>query len=269
MLTDQPNTFTPLTEQPLINIWQTEFQVSSFLVDANRRLGLYGLLSLMQESAWSHASHLGFGYARTRESGGSWVVARQRVEMERWPRWEEAVTVRTWLRPPGAVLVTRDFEFLVADQSVGYASAHWLTIDHRSRKPTRIPFPDNPALFRQEEHLTFDPFKIEILETLRSLTEFEVRHSDLDMNGHVNNVRFSQWVLDTLPPTAHSIYSLQSYQVNFLNEARPGDIIEILGPDLSSARPGVEIPFQGRRKTDGRIIFVTRMKARAVKSEPN
>ena len=118
--------------QTIKNIWQTEFHVSSFLVDANRRLGLYGLLSLMQESAWSHASHLGFGYARTRESGGSWVVARQRLEMERWPVWEEDVIVPTWLRPPGAVLVTRDFEFLVGEETVGQAAAHCFAMTARS-----------------------------------------------------------------------------------------------------------------------------------------
>ena len=247
--------------QTIKNIWQTEFHVSSFLVDANRRLGLYGLLSLMQESAWSHASHLGFGYARTRESGASWVVARQRLEMVRWPVWEEDVIVRTWLRPPGAVLVTRDFEFLVGGETVGQAAAHWLTIDHRTRKPTRIPFPDNPALFRHDGSLTFEPCKLENLNNLHSLTEFEVRHSDLDMNGHVNNVRFSQWVLDALPPNSHSHFQLQSYQVNFLAEARPGDKIEILGPQLSMPKLGEKLPFQGRRRSDGQVLFVTLMAA--------
>lgn len=242
--------------QDIQSLWITHFPVSSFLVDSSKKLNLHGLISLMQESAWAHASNLGHGYKRTRDEGGSWVIARQRIEMNDWPKWEESLTIRTWLRPPGAVIVTRDFEFLCGERLVGQASAHWLTINHDNRKPTRLPFPDNPNLFRQDHHLDLEPLKLPTMTGLDELAKFTVRHTDLDMNGHVNNTRFAQWVLDSLPLSYHDRQQIKRYQINFLDEARPMERIRILG---SHHAPGQPLRFQGESEPDGRLLFTAEL----------
>lgn len=241
-------------------IWYEEFVVGSFLVDSQRRLSLFGLLSLLQETAWLHASHLGHGFSQTREGGGSWVLVRQRIEMEHWPEWGQGFAVRTWLRPPGPVLVTRDFEILSGEELLGVASAHWLTIDHHSRRPIPLPFPDDPALFRQDRRLEIDPAKLSVPKGLGVLAEFQVYQSDLDMNGHVNNTRFAQWVLDSLPPSIHGSRVLKGYQVNFLAEARLGDRIQIEAPVANGATTVERYPCLGRRVDDERVLFVAELR---------
>lgn len=212
----------------------------------------------MQEMAWAHASHLDHGYARTRAEGSSWVIARQRIEMDRWPDWEESVTISTWLRPPGPVIVVRDFEFFVDGRKVGQAAAHWLVINHQTRRPSRLPFPDNPSLFRQDQHLSIEPDKIGVVDGLPVLAEFIVRHSDLDMNGHVNNTRFAQWVLDTLPLAYHAGHKLDRYQINFLAEARPGESLCVHGSPRFEAST---MPFYGRRSSDQTLLFTVEYKS--------
>ena len=240
------------------NIWRSTFPVASYLVNAEKQLSLHGLISLVQEMAWSHAGHLGFGFAEVRARGDSWILARQRIEIQRWPEWEDQLTVVTWLRPPGAVIVTRDFEFYLGSEKVGHACAHWLTISHATRRPTRIPFPDDRSLFRQDAHLPIDPEKLKPESETQLLTSYQVRYSDLDMNSHVNNTRFAQWVLDSLPLSSHSKYEVKNYQINFLAEARPGDKVEIWGPSsFGSARLG----FQGRRAENGELLFLTQIEA--------
>jgi medium-chain acyl-[acyl-carrier-protein] hydrolase len=71
-------------------IWTERYEVGSFLVDFNKKLSLHGLMSLLQETAWCHADHLGHGYAQTDKRGAAWVLIRQRVEMEIWPGWRHA-----------------------------------------------------------------------------------------------------------------------------------------------------------------------------------
>lgn len=239
------------------NIWNNTFQTTSFLVNAQRKLSLTGLLSMIQEMAWSHAAHLGHGYESTRAAGDSWVVARQLIEVERWPRWGEEVQVSTWLRTPGAVVVTRDFEFSVEGKKFGQACAHWLTIDHVSRRPTRLPFPDDPSYFRHRGTLTCDPPKLPQEKGLVPLADFKVRYGDLDMNGHVNNLRFAQWLMDSLPlDTALSAMPVR-YETNFLAEAKPGDEIKILGPTPSEEQK--VSAFQGRRIEDEKLLFTSRL----------
>lgn len=225
------------------------FKVSSFLVDASKRLSLYGLISLMQEMAWTHAGILGYGYASIRRGGGSWVIARQRIIMEEWPAWESELTIRTWLRPPGSVIVVRDFEFLSSGRRVGQAAAHWLTIHHENRRPQRLPFSDDPTQFRDSGHLDFEPQQLPEVGPVQELARFTVRYSDLDMNGHVNNVRFAQWILDSLDPKFHARH-LAEYQINFLAEARPGD--ELVVSAETSTHP---LSFQAQRAADEQLLL--------------
>ena len=241
-------------------IWTERYEVGSFLVDFNKKMSLHGLMSLLQETAWCHADHLGHGYAQTDKRGAAWVLIRQRVEMEIWPGWGDTLSVRTWLRPPGPVVVTRDFELLVGDRLMGRAAAHWITIDQGSRRPIPLQFPDEPGQFRAGGHLEIEPSRLPTLaDDLEVLAEFEVRPSDLDMNRHVNNTRFAQWVLDALPWQVHESYTLRSYQINFLAEARLGDRVVIRCP--KGAAVGAGTAFQGWRANDDRVLFAARLEA--------
>lgn len=232
--------------------WVCTFAVSSFLVNLNKRLSLHGLVSLIQEMAWGHANHLGYGYQSTRSGGGLWVIARQRIEMERWPAWEEQITVRTWLRPPGTVIVSRDFEFLCGQEKVGQASAHWLTIHHTTRRPIRLPFSDDPTQFKPEDHLPIEPSKLVDPGDLVQRADFRVGPTDLDMNGHVNNTRFTQWVLDALPLDFHTEFEIRRYQVNFLAEAGAGESVSVYGPQEYRSSPLI---LRGQR-ADGTVLFL-------------
>ena len=235
-------------------IWTEEYDVTSFLVDFRKRLSLPGLLNLLQESAWRPAAHLGHGYEETRSVGTSWVLFRQLLQMDAWPAWEDRLSIRTWLRPPTTVVVTRDFELSVGGQAVGQAAAHWLTIDHQTRRPSPLPFTKDGSLFRQDGHLTIEPKKLQVSQELQKLTDFQVRTSDLDMNGHVNNTRFAQWVLDSLPLEAHKAHRLRSYEINFLAEAHHRDRIEIKTPVGRT-----DHFFQGHRAEDDKLLFVARI----------
>ena len=234
------------------SVWLEEYDITSFLVDFKKKLSLFGLLNLLQESAWRHADHLGHGYRQTRDAGTSWVLARQRIEVESWPDWGDKLVVRTWLRPPSAVVVTRDFQLTVGGREIGQASAHWVTIDHRTRRPTPLPFTKDSSQFRQEGHLSINPRKVHITRPLKPVAQFQVQQSDLDMNGHVNNTRFSQWILDSLPTEAHQSHILKLYEINFLAEACLGDLVEILGSTQAD-----KLLFQGRRVGDGKLLFAT------------
>lgn len=237
--------------------WTEVYAVGSYMVDFHKRLSLHNLLNLMQETAWRHADHLQHGYEVTDARGAAWVLIRQRVEMERWPRWGETLQVRTWLRPPEHVTVTRDFEFLVGDRIVGRAAAHWITIDQESRRPIPLVFPDLPGQFRETGHLLeVEPSRLQLKEPGEALAEFQVRPSDLDMYRHANNTRFGQWLLDALPWAVHEKQILRSYQVNFLAEVRLADIVTIRHSRGKSGQG-----FQGWRAADDRVLFTARLQA--------
>ena len=242
-------------------IWTQPYKTASYMVNFEKKLALPFLLSMMQESAWDHAAHLGQGHHETSARGAAWVIVRQRVEMWEWPHWEEVMTLRTWLRPPSAAMVVRDFQFYLGERQVGQAAAHWITIDEGHRRPVRLGFPDNPALFRQDGHLEIEPSKLVVPEELVLLEEFRVHNSDLDLHGHVNNTRFADWILNSLPLSMLRSHRLTDYEINFLAEANPEETVSVFGTALATLRPGDSGYFQGRRTSDGKPLFNARLRA--------
>lgn len=238
-------------------LWRDTFSVTSFLVDFNKRLSLFGLLNLFQEVAWRHADHLEVGYRQTSAQGSSWVLAKQLVEIRRWPAWGDEITIESWLRPPSSVLLTRDFVVWVGQERYAQAACHWVTIDHGSRRLVSLPFPPGADYFRSDDHLAINPIRLMPTSPMSLVEQVKVRSSDLDMNGHVNNTRYAQWLLDALPLPVLKGHELTSYQVNFLAEATTGDEVELWAP----AQTREELEFQGRRK-DGTVLFNARLEGR-------
>lgn len=230
------------------------YPVSSFLVNAQQRLSLVNLLNLLQDVAWLHATALGHGVEAMLRDGHAWVLTRQFLHMpDRWPLWGEEVTIRTWLRPVEGMVANRDFDIWLDDQLLGTACSGWMSIDLQTRRA--VPFDLPPDVFRSEGLLERSPQKILPLADAEPLAVFRVRNSDLDGNGHVNNVRYAQWIVDALPLQDTRMHVVRDYEVNFLAEARPGDEVEI-------RRLGEH--FQGWRASDQRVLFTARLAAEPV-----
>jgi acyl-ACP thioesterase len=189
-------------------------------------------------------------------AGAIWVLSRQKLVMADWPNWGDELLVRTWVRPIRGPLIHRDYEMLIGDRKVGEGAASWLTLDASTRRPVRPGVAGEQLACRQDGALALTPEKIALRRDLAELASFRVRNSDLDLNGHVNNTRYAQWILDSAPPEAHRIYRVDRYTVNFLAEIQLGDAVAIEGAPLeASSNPEICLHFQGRRLSDGAPAF--------------
>jgi len=77
-----------------------------------------------------------------------------------------------------------------------------------------------------------------------------VCYSDLDVNGHMNNTRYIDWICDALGTEAMREKGLSRLQVNYIAEAQPGEMLE-----LSMKRAGEDILLAGRRASDQKTVF--------------
>ena len=93
-------------------------------------------------------------------------------------------------------LVHRDYELLVGGGKVGECTAGWLTLDVKTRRPVRPALGGAGLGFRLDGALALTPEKIASRRDLAAIAGFSVRNSDLDVNGHVNNTRYAQWILE-------------------------------------------------------------------------
>ena len=182
-----------------------QFKVRSYECGPDGRATLPTICNLLQEAASLHAASLGFGKGDFAAAGEniSWVLTRMVVKMNRYPVWEDELTVETFPRGGRKIVAWRDFEVKDAKgETLGVASSEWMIIDLSTRKihavPEKVFAANDPA---NVPVLGLEPFaKFRFPEgtdgDARHSETFTAMKSQIDLNGHVNNVHYINWMLE-------------------------------------------------------------------------
>lgn len=217
------------THQEFKRVWVDEYKIHSFDVDMKGRATLPALCRFMQESAGKHAQHLGVGLSRLREKNLIWVLSRQLTKMTEYPLLGETITIHTWPTAKDRLFSYRDFTILNDSGAIiGEATTVWFAVDLTSRKPQRA-----DSYFHIElpkDIACVFPEKLKKLpgNSVRDFTKsLQVSYSDLDMNNHVNNVRYIDWILDSLSLDFLTNHTMKEFEINYLSEALYSDHISI------------------------------------------
>lgn len=206
------------------------FKVRSYECGANGRLTLPSLCNYLQEAASVHAYELGFSKINFDAAGGhiSWVLTRLVVRMARYPEWNDEVTVVTFPRGGRKIVAWRDFILRAADGTeLGRASSEWMIIDLSTRRVVPIPADVftclDPALAPVLGPEPFTPrLKYPGGDGARALT-FTAQRSHIDLNGHVNNVHYIEWMLEPLADGAQPA----EMEIVFRSETLAGDEVKV------------------------------------------
>jgi medium-chain acyl-[acyl-carrier-protein] hydrolase len=209
--------------------WADDYTIHSYELDAEGRTTLAALCRFMQESAWRHAEHLEMGYSRFLEKNLVWILSRQRIQIELYPRWGDTVTVRT--RPTGKDRLFCYRDFILSDSSdriIGRAATMWFAIALTTRAPQRtdvyfhVPIPDDGTLPSPTRLRKLSP-----LNTYKHKKTVQVAYSDLDTNHHVNNVRYVDWIFDSFADDFLKTHTLKELEINYLSESLCRDEIMV------------------------------------------
>lgn len=230
--------------------WQQTLTVEISDCDATGRWKPSAMLIRMQEAAECHAAELGFPRQRLLEAGMCWVIYRQRMTLRRVPEFGEALRLCTWPAPVEGVLFPRHYRFETpAGAPLAEATSSWVLIDIHTRRPLRptaLPgsIPTDPEAERPLPGMLRLPADVQALETRR------VRWSELDVNGHMNNARYADWLCDALDARRLRTRGLSAWQINYVSEALTDEEIALTAADL-----GDRFLLGGARAQDGRSVF--------------
>jgi acyl-ACP thioesterase len=247
-----------------IKIWENEYLVSFYEVDMKSKIFLPSLWKFMQETAWNHANRIGIGYSDLARNNYIWVLSRLCIKMDEYPRWGDKIRVQTWLLGSSRLLALRDLSVTHEDgRIIGGAKSAWLVLDLKSRKPQRVepllagidPFPDRHGVEATLE-------KIPAPKDSEAKAIFRVHYSDLDMNQHVNNAKYIEWILDSYPLEMNQTHNVTTFEINFLAETNYGEELCIHSePQKDSAPTFLHTMI---RKEDGRELCRARVRWKRV-----
>nr|MCR5414942.1 hypothetical protein [Kiritimatiellia bacterium] len=178
------------------------FKVRTYECGADGFSTLPTICNYLQEAASVNAEDLGFSKSDFESAGEniSWVLTKLVVKMDRYPRWEDVVTVETFPRGGRKIVAWRDFE--VKDSSgatLGVASSEWMLIDLATRKVVAVPESVFAAADPNDAPVLGEtPFtRFRVPEGGESAKHsFRAQKSHIDLNGHVNNVHYIEWMLE-------------------------------------------------------------------------
>jgi medium-chain acyl-[acyl-carrier-protein] hydrolase len=212
-------------------MFEKQFNLRYFEMDQYGWASPTTILTLLEEAAADHCLSMELGLFDLFSQNIGWVLLSGYMQMERYPLYKEKITIKTWISKYTSIKGIR--ENIIYDEQggiIGRAKGLWLFFDIKRRMPVRI-FDDIKEKWScfPEESITYDiNKKIEAIDSAQYKKRFFVHRYDMDSNKHVNNLRYLQWLIETIPNEIMNDYYMHSIDGRFVGEAQFGHTIESL-----------------------------------------
>lgn len=223
----------------MMSIYEQIYPVDSRELDPWGNCRPSGVLGLLQEAATGAAAALHASHGEMMENYHVfWMLARMWYTLNRPLRWGENVTIRTWHRGARGASSYRDFDLLVNGTPVGEAVSLWVLADAETRKLARV---SGLAEFQDTDGgelcKTRTLSKLVLPKDMAAAGTRTFHYSDLDMNGHVNNIKYADFVCDALEMERLGAGRfVSSLQVGYQAECRAGETVSLLTGEAQGVR---------------------------------
>uniref|UniRef100_O24419 Acyl-[acyl-carrier-protein] hydrolase n=1 Tax=Myristica fragrans TaxID=51089 RepID=O24419_MYRFG len=223
-------------------IFRQNFSIRSYEIGADRTASIETLMNHLQETALNHVRCIGLlddGFGSTPEMTRRdliWVVTRMQVLVDRYPSWGDVIEVDSWVTPSGKNGMKR--EWFLRDCKTGEiltrATSVWVMMNKRTRRLSKIP---------EEVRVEIEPYFVEhgvLDEDSRKLPKLNdntanyirrglaPRWSDLDVNQHVNNVKYIGWILESVPSSLLESHELYGMTLEYRKECGKDGLLQSL-----------------------------------------
>lgn len=215
---------------------QEDFTVRSYEIGQTGDTTLPSVANYFQEAAGKNARDLNFDIEDLQKKGATWVLYRMHIKMNHFPKRWQTVTVHTWPSSGDGIRAFRDYELVdKSGKTLGVAVSQWMVLNVKNRRPMRIPSEILEMGLEVSEHkLPVDKTSFPSMEKPNSQTMLTVGLHDLDMNHHVNNVKYIEWMTGFLPGQPANEKRCTELNLQYHKEAGKDQRIRIKTAKLST-----------------------------------
>ena len=198
-----------------------EHTVAHHECGADAVLKLNCMLDYFQDIAACHADLLRIGMTDLQELHQLWVLSRLRLRFNRYPVLGDKLTVMTYPTGLNRLFATRQYQLVAENgERLVEATSFWIVIDDTKFRPVK-PFKMLAEFAdRNQDKPRFFPDLDKIAEpeggVSEDLLEYQVLHSNIDLNRHLNNAFYGAYIVDTLGKLTGRLCHPREVQINFL-----------------------------------------------------
>lgn len=220
------------------------FVAEPFHVDFTGRLTMGVLGNHLLNCAGFHASERGFGIAEINENHYTWVLSRLAIELEDMPRQYEDFSINTWIENVYRLFTDRNFELVNKDgKTIGYARSVWAMISMETRKPADLIslHGNNLGQYVSDRECPIDkPGRIKV-SVDAPVEEYQTRYSDIDINGHVNSIKYIEHILDLFPMDTFKEKQVKRFEMAYVAESYYGDVLSFYLEEKNENEYDIEV----------------------------
>ncbi|CAL1399129.1 unnamed protein product [Linum trigynum] len=219
--------------------------VRSFDIDRHKKATIAALMRQIQDSACNHATRCsGVELGRfastpfmTKNNLG-WVITCIQMVVDQYPAWRDVLQVDTWTYTVGKNGLANDWVILneKTGQTLVRATNTCVMMNYETRRLHKfvqevrdelacciVPVEES-VIPKNEQRLPRLDF-----ETAEHVTSgLTSRWFDLDVNHHVNNVKYVDWILDSVPRSLPEGHELREMTIQFRKEVAIDTVVHSL-----------------------------------------
>ena len=229
--------------------------VEPFHVDFTGHIFLGVLGNHLLNAAGNHSQRRGWGIGSLNENHYTWVLSRLCIEMEEMPMQYEDIEIRTWVESVMRLFTNRNFSILRPDGTpCGYARSIWAMIDMETRKPCDLLSLYDGDILRyvvepEENVCPIQGHGRLVFREARLARTLDTYYSDVDINGHINSIKYIEHILDLFPRERFERERVRRFEIAYKAESYLGDRLSFYTQVINDNEIGVEV-----RKNEREVV---------------
>lgn len=202
-------------------------QITSIDVDENLELRLSSLFKFLQVAASNHAEKINVGHLELLKHNMLWVVIRMEVKIYRTPKLDDVILVTTHPGETRSFIYPRYFEVYDSKGSlIIAASSLWAIIDKTTRRV--VMKPKGLAPIKPETNKDDLSLPEKVIDDAQELVDVrKVRYTEIDLNGHLNNTQYIEYILDTHEPAFYKDHRISAINITYEKEIKSGHEVKL------------------------------------------
>jgi acyl-ACP thioesterase len=204
-----------------VPLFVKEYEIRYQDVNDRQEATPVAVLNFVEETAADHCAHIGMNVFELQKKGIGWILYAGCFHMDHYPRYREKIKIATWISKFKCFSGDREYRVLSEDNRFyGGFRGRWLYFDLNKRKPIPI-----DQIYHEQWSIRNErAIDCEIIPNKNRIEKpdfrksFAIQRYDIDSNNHVNNVRYMQWLLESIPDEFYNKARMEYIQGTFLKE---------------------------------------------------
>ncbi|XP_034916985.1 palmitoyl-acyl carrier protein thioesterase, chloroplastic [Populus alba] len=225
-------------------VYRQNISVRSFEIGGDRKMSFGALLNHLQDTALNQSRITGLiadGFGSTREMSRNnliWVVSTLHTVVDRYPTWTDVVEVDTWMYASGKNGLGRDWIFRDSKtgETLANATSVYVMMNKKTRRLSKIakevrdeiePYLmdcECPIINKDSRKI----LKLDVSTADQICTGLSPGWNDMDINQHVSNVKYIDWILESVPRSLMERYYLNAMTLEYKKECDMDSVLQSL-----------------------------------------